>query len=377
MNESQQNNLDTNSINAVKEIDIDFIAIAKVLWGERKTILLSTIFGLVIGIFIAFVNPKQYKVSSLIIPQYSGKTSSGGLSALASIAGINIGSSESTGEISPLLYPQIITSVPFQIELMNIPIQFSDVEHPVSVYEYYTQIAKPDFTAKIKKYSIGLPIYIYNLFRSKNIINPNKKHEYNQEVIKLTESQNNLCSFLNSIISLETNAKEGYLKLTVTMSDPIAAAELGQQAQELLQDYVINFKTQKSKQELRFIQERYNSSKFEMEQKQLIAANLNDKNNFLTTSAAKINSERSKTDFQISNSVFLELSKQLEQAKIQVKKDTPTFTVVQPFVIPNSPYGNGKLTSSIIYSVFGFIIGLIISGIKITLPEFMKKFNNQ
>ncbi len=127
-----------------KEDEIDLIAIAKTLWEGRKTILWSAAIALVLGVAIAFMSAKEYTVSSVIVPQYSGKSTAGGLSALASMAGINIGSSDNSGEISPLLYPQIVQSVPFQLELMNTPVHFQEVDHPVSIYEYYTEIAKPD-----------------------------------------------------------------------------------------------------------------------------------------------------------------------------------------------------------------------------------------
>ena len=40
-------------------------------------------------------------------------------------------------------------------------------------------------------------------------------------------------------------------------------------------------------------------------------------------------------EFQIINAVVTELSKQVEQAKLQVKKDTPVFSTIKEAIIPN------------------------------------------
>lgn len=337
-----------------KEDEIDLIAIAKTLWESRKTIIWFSIAGLVIGLFVAFLSPRQYTVTSVIVPQYTSKTTGSGLSALASMAGINIGGAETGGEISPLLYPQIVQSVPFQLELMNTPVHFQEVDHPVSVFEYYTEFARPSLISIIKKYTIGLPGIILTAIRPEkdSILIPSDGK--GPKVIALSEKQDIIYQFLSKSVLLDANAKEGYLTFTTTMAEPLVAAEVGQLAQNLLQQFVIDFKTQKSKNELEFIQERYDAAKTEMERKQYNAAASTDKNKFLTTTTAQLGTTRANTNYQISNAVFMELAKQLEQAKIQVKKDTPTFTVVQPITIPNEPSGTGKLLKLIM----GFLIGL-------------------
>lgn len=371
--------IDSNSIDKTEIItdELDLIVVVKTLWNDRKFILLFIIIGVVVGVLISFLSPKQYTVSSVIVPQYSSKTTGSGLSALASMAGINIGGAESGSELSPLLYPQIVNSVPFQLELMNTPVHFQDVDHPVSVYEYYTELAKPNVFSTIKKYTIGLPGVIYSALnppKEKQFI-PVKLEGYN--VLTLTEKQNTIYKMLSSAVLLDANAKEGYLTLSTTLSEPLLTAEIGQLAQELLQKYVIEFKTQKSKNELNFIQERYDAVKEEMERKQYNVATSIDKNKFLTSNTAQLGAARAQTNYQISNAVFLELAKQLEQAKIQVKKDTPTFTVIKPITIPIEPTGSGKLIKILISLLLFTFIAFSIILIRVQYPKIKELFKNQ
>ena len=92
-----------------KDDEIDLLALLLKIWNGKKTILKYFIIFLLIGIFIAIFSKKEYTATSLVLAQESSSSSGGGLSGLASLAGINLGSS--SGElISPKLYTSIDTS---------------------------------------------------------------------------------------------------------------------------------------------------------------------------------------------------------------------------------------------------------------------------
>lgn len=40
---------------------------------------------------------------------------------------------------------------------MNIPFTFQQVDHPVSIYDYYMKIRKPSVLELVRQYTIGLP----------------------------------------------------------------------------------------------------------------------------------------------------------------------------------------------------------------------------
>jgi len=57
------------------------------------------------------------------------------------------------------------------------------------------------------------------------------------------------------------------------------------------------------------------------------------------------------------NTVYSELAKQKEQAAIQLSKDTPTFSVLDPVKVPKEKTGPKKS----IYVLGAFFIGLILA----------------
>ncbi len=336
------------------EDQIDFMAIAKTLWSGRKTILLSLLFGAILGIFVALFSPNEYTATSIMVPQTGGKSQSG-LSSLASLAGVDLGMAESA-ELSPVIYPRIVNSIPFKLELMKTPVNFSKFDKPISLYDYYTTKQKTSVFDVIKKYTIGLPGVIIGAIRKqpKELILP--KGSANQP-INLTKKQYDVKKALDACISLEVESKQGYLTLVVRMPEALAAAQIAQKAQEILQRDIIQFKVEKSQANLDFIQERYNVAKAEAEGYQVNIAVNTDKYKNLTSNVPQVSNTRIQTKYGIANSVYQELAKQLEQAKIQVKKDTPVFTIVEPVSVPLERTKPNRPMILVIWIFLGGIVG--------------------
>ena len=83
----------TNSEQGKDEYEIDLLQLLSNLWDQRRKIVKWCICGAVIGIVVAFSIPKEYTTEVKLAPESSDSGSrAGGLGALASMAGISIGS---------------------------------------------------------------------------------------------------------------------------------------------------------------------------------------------------------------------------------------------------------------------------------------------
>ncbi|OJV32025.1 MAG: hypothetical protein BGO29_00890 [Bacteroidales bacterium 36-12] len=341
--------------NNSEDDEIDLMAIAKTLWAGRKTIFIALSVGAVLGLLIALLSPKEYTVSTVMVPQMNvSKTSQ--LSGLASLAGVDLGMAESA-ELSPIIYPQIVQSVPFMLELMYTPLHFSEVDKPVSYYEYYTEIKKPSVLGTIKKYTIGLPGLLLSAIRKapEEIVLPG---DISDKPISMTEQEFELKKGFSERINLSVEKKEGYLTLSVTMPEPFVTAELAQKAQNLLQHYIIAYKVEKSQAELDFIQERYDNAKREAEQHQIEYAKLSDQYKNITSNVPNVVLQKVQTRMTIANGIYQQLAGQLEQAKIQVKRDTPAFTIVEPVTVPIEKSKPKRAMILIIWVFLGGVTGV-------------------
>jgi uncharacterized protein involved in exopolysaccharide biosynthesis len=358
------------------EQPIDWVGMAKKLLAGWKVIAIATGAGLLLGLLVAIGSTKQYTVTTVMVPQVGSKTSAGGLSSLAALAGIDLSSTMTTGELSPIVYPQIVSSTPFKLELMNTKFKFEEVAEPVSLYDYYTQYQKTSVVGVIKKYTFGLPGIILEAIKGKKE-EPVYDKNTASKLIALTKEQSNISGMLDNSVMAEVDAKQGYLTLTVTMEEPLLTAQVAQKAQEILQREIIRFKVQKAQADLDFIQERYDELKSKAEGYQMNIAIRSDKYKDLISNVPQVQSTRMQTQYGIANTVFQEIAKQLEQAKIQVKKDTPVFTIVQPVVIPNEPSGMGRMMKMIIFIFLGAAVGAGIVLTKDMLTRLKEKWKEK
>jgi LPS O-antigen subunit length determinant protein (WzzB/FepE family) len=344
------------------EDEIDLLKLAKTFWSGRKTVFICLLIGAVLGVFVAVLTPAEYTATTIMVPQSTGKSSSmGSLGGLAALAGIDISGGAQGGDMSPILYPKIVSSIPFKMELMNTPIKFKEFEKPISLFEYSTNpiYSHSSFLGIIKKYTIGLPGVIIGAIKGKKVETSFSKDERGKLLV-LTDDQSKISKALDNIVSLEVEPKQGYLTLNVVMPEALAAAQLAQKAQELLQRDITYFKVQKAKADLEFIQERYEEAKAEAEGYQINIAQRTDQYKNLTSVVPQVQTTRIQTKYGIASTVFQELAKQLEQAKIQVKKDTPVFTIVEPVSVPNE---KSKPSRPLILIIWIFLGGIIGTGI--------------
>ena len=335
--------------------EIDIIGLIKTLWLGRKIMFISFfVFGL-LGFLIAIFSSKEFVATTIMVPSNNDATSKlsslSGLGGLAAMAGINLNSATGT-ELSPIVYPQIVSSLPFLMELMNTPLDFKDLKTATTFSDYYSEIKKPNL---ILKYTLGLPGVLLTAFKGKEtatpFINENKK------IIELTEKQSKVLFILEQLISLDVSLKEGYLTLTARMPEARPAAQLGQRAQELLQQYITEFKIKKAKSNLDFIQQRFDETtqKFEAAQQRL--ASFRDKNKNMSLATARTEEERLSSQYNLIYSIYSELAKQLEQAKIQVKQDTPVFTIIEPISVPSKRSKPNRFLILIIWTFLGGLFG--------------------
>ena len=340
--------------------EIDLMVLAKTFWKGRWTVIVTLLLGGVIGVFVAMTTPNEYTATTIMVPQTSGKSSSmGSLGGLAALAGIDLNSASQSGDMSPILYPKILSSIPFKLELMNTPVQFKDFEKPISLFDYIAKNKKTSTLGTLKKYTIGLPGVIALAIKGEKPKPELPKRVRNQPIM-LTEDQYRVSKALDNIISLEVDAKQGYLTLTVVMPEALVAAQLAQKAQELLQQNITDFKIQKAKEDLEFIQGRYNEAQAKANGYQINIAQKTDQYKDLTSAVPQVQATRVQTKYGIASTVYQELAKQLEQAKIQVKKDTPVFTIVEPVSVPLEKSKPNRLMILIICIFFGGIIGVSI-----------------
>lgn len=368
----------THSLNDEDE-GIDIMAMVRNLWDGRKTIIICTVIFIVLGVLAAINMKRTYTVSTVMVPQL-GNSNKSGLGGLASLAGIDMGFNANNGELTPLAYPQIVSSVPFRLNLMHTPLHFDKCDTLISMFDYVEAgYEKPTVLDYVKKYTIGLPGVIMSALKGEEpevvYYDAASANDSTPRPLAISMKEYKMQKAFEQIVTLDVDKKEGFITLNVTGSEPLMTAELAMKAQQLLQDEVTRFRIEKSQSELDYIQARFNEIKAENDRNQMSLAVATDRTQNVATTSAQIGKQRMQSKYNVSNAVFVELAKQLEQAKMQVKKDTPVFTIIQPVTIPNKA-ANSRAKKVVIWTFLGFVLGcgiVICKGYWPTLKEKLAK----
>jgi LPS O-antigen subunit length determinant protein (WzzB/FepE family) len=330
--------------------EIDFVELVKKIWVERKTIFWGVGISIVIGLIVAFTSPKRYKVVTTMLPQSEdGGGGMGNFSSLAAIAGFDIDLSDNGADISPVIYPQILASEPFLLNLMHTKYTFREVNHPVSLYDYITKIQKPGIGDNIMQYTVGLPALIKKQLKKKS----DTVKVANDGLTHMTEDEYQIAKWLEKTVTLTTNKKEGYLTLTSIFDEDLLTAQVAKRAQDLLQEEITNYKTKRAMDQLDFFEKRYQEKKTDYLRAQNRLASYKDRNLFMSTAVGSSEETRLQNEYNLTFTVYSELSKQLENAKIKVKRVTPVYIIIKPVVVPLEPFEPKKKMILLVWIMIG------------------------
>ncbi|MBQ4533479.1 MAG: lipopolysaccharide biosynthesis protein [Alistipes sp.] len=352
----------------VEEQEIDLVELIQKMWINRWLIIKVTGVFVVLGVLVALFSAKVYTASCDIVPD-TGKSGNSKMSSLAALAGVNLGEGADVTALSPLVYQNIMNGTSFRKELMQTKIDFEKADKPVSFFDYYTseEYNKPGVFDYIKKYTIGLPFVILNAIRGEQP-EPDYSAIGNSNgptLETLSKDEFNAMNILGQSISLTLDQKKGYVTITSNMPEAVASAQLAQATVVLLQKYITEFKIAKVQSNLDFIQGRYDEAKKNFEDIQVRRAAFRDANTNTNKYSARVEAEKLDAEYTLAMNLYSELATQLEQAKIEVKKDTPILTVVRPVTIP---YERSKPARVKIVLVFTFLGVMAGAGLVLGLP---------
>ena len=347
------------------EDEIDLIEIAAKLWANRRFIIKTTLIFMAIGLFIAIFTPNEYTASTTMVPQTGEKRAGGSLSGLAAMAGINIGSISSGEILSPSIYPKILNNINFQKELIYSKYTFKNASESITYYEYltYSKYRSFNIIQTLRKITIGLPGLITGALKKDPKETSDSLLLITKAIDRLTIKESKIIKNVFQNLNLNLNVKEGYITLSYKSEEPRVSAEVVLVAQALLQKYITEFKIEKVRSNLEFVEKSYEEARDNFENKQAELARFRDANKSLSSAMARTQEEKLTSEYNLLLGIYTEIAKQKEQAKIAVTETTPILTVIEPVTIPTEKSGPSRVIIIIgfiflgIMSAMGWILG--------------------
>ncbi|MBD2751872.1 GNVR domain-containing protein [Spirosoma validum] len=341
----------------VKHIDQDGIEIrlSEVVYFfkiNRWKILLGGVAGLVIGILYAWSLPNVYTVQVNVMPEFRGK-GGGGLNSLTSDL-LGLGSDMSSSNepsIRPDLYPNVLQSVPFALNILKQAVYSKKLNAKVSLQDYINKIGEP-----------GLLDNLLAPFRRQNDDNIEDKLGLKRAnlAIEITKEQDGLIKAVLGSVTSIYDKKTGILSIKATELEPIVAATVAQLSLNYLTNYITAYRTDKARSRVDFLKKQVQEVKLRYQNAEYALSNYRDRNRSLYLNTAKLDEQRLQADYLLEQSVYNDLAKQLEQAKIKVEEETPTFKMLDPPIVPLHKSGPKRTFIMIGFAVIGIIVSIII-----------------
>jgi len=341
------------------EIEIQLSDITQFLKRSRRRIILGGLIGFVIGALYAFSKPNMYTAQVTVMPEIQTKGAGGlsNLGSLAGLAGINLDNVGTSDAIRPDLYPNIIQSVPFALDMLKQPVYSQKLQAKITLQEFIERINRESLLGKVMGMLPG------SEDDQGNKVEKADPKNFSQ-AIQVTNKQDKLIQQVQTSSSVLYDKKTGILTITAIEPDPVVAATMARLSLEYLTNYITTYRTQKARDQVNFLSQQVREAKSNYQSAEYAISTYRDRNRSLYSYTAKLDEQRLEADYLLKQSVYNELSKQYEQAKIKVQEATPVFKVLEPPTVPLRKSAPKRTVMILGFAVVGAIISLAIAFIQ-------------
>ena len=316
-----------------KENILDLTEIVPMLFKKWK-VYAACIAGVIIfSLLFVFTIPRYYSCQVMLAPEAGG----GGMNSILNSFGF--GEAQTTNDaISPNLYPDLMKSKDFIVSMF--PVEVTTLDGSVNTTYY-------DYLQKYKKSSWYMKLY----GKLKKMMKP-KKVETNTSGAKgktysssflLTEKQFMIAGLISNKIQYSYDKKTGVISVIVNDFDPLVCALIADTVSNRLQDFIMDYRTKKARNDLEYAQRIYTQTRdeYEVSNSRYVAAV--DANWDIINETAKAQLEAMNNEKTMKYQTFAAASQKLESAKAKLQEATPVITVLQGASVPQKPAGPKRL----------------------------------
>jgi hypothetical protein len=245
------------------------------------------------------------------------------------------------------IYPDVIQSKNFIAELMTIPVKTQEDNQTCSYYVYLRDRQKnpwwDSLTGKLR-----------------NWLKPSPKDSYEGKeklsVFSLTKQQEDIFFSVQDKLKCTVNKKTNVVTITFKDQDPLVCATMADSTCQKLQDFIINYRTNKARVDYEYYKKLCDKSKLEYEQAlhQYAASADAHTNAVMATYQSQV--ERLENNMQIKYNVYTSMQAQLQAATAKLQETTPAFTVIESATIPHKPAGPKRVLIAIVVTILAFLV---------------------
>jgi uncharacterized protein involved in exopolysaccharide biosynthesis len=289
------------------------------VWAHRTWIIIFVAATTIIAAGISLLIPPLYTAQTSILPELTKEKTLGlaGLSSLAEATGLNLGEAPVSK-----LYPMIVKSE----RILR-----------AAIYHKYSTLAYPQ------------PV---NLVEYWKISAKNENEEFDRAL-----------KILRGRMDIVFDARLGTVTITVEMEEPQLAADVANEVTLEMDDYTRTKRNTNATLQREFIEKRMQEVQQGLEQSEQTLKDFRERNRRVSDSPElMMQQERLERDVQINSTVFIELKKQFEIAKIEEIKNIPIINVLDSARAPVGKSYPRRRATVLVVLVLSLVVGVGFAG---------------
>ena len=340
--------------------------------NRKKWLRICLLFFIFLGFLASFTTNNEYQGNVVVLPEL-GSSSTPGISAniagLSSLLGVTTSGSQGGGGFGPDLYQEIIESQPFLSELVTTKFAgITKTKDSITLLSYFKEGEHRNVVSASFAFVKEIPDNIQSLFTSSATkTNANEidfiKKEITPALLRANEvppivqmdgAKMKVMNIVKNRVKIETKGRE--ITISVKMPEPILSAEVCKLVLEKLIEYVSTYKTAKQRDNLAFLQQTKAEAEIKYKQAQQNVAGFKDNSMGVIFQSVQTREQVLQNEMNLAFSVYNQFAMQVEQAKIELKKESPIFSTLNPIEIPSSK--SEPIVWKIVFKYFS--IGIIM-----------------
>ncbi len=352
--------------------EIDLIGLIKTVWDGRWLIAKTVAVFIVLGLIVALGSPEEYESRVRLMPETQQQSTLGGLGGLARQFGVSSGAQQTADGIPPNLYPDITQSTVFLRELLDYEVSLPDNGGTVTLMDYFREHQSASLPGVLSRYTIRLPFTVLGWIRgsgdSEEITAVDRElagSEKMQRLVRMSRGEWEILRNFRDRISANVDRESGVVSVSVKMQDDVIAADVADEVVTRLSRYITDYRTEKARRDVEFIEQRYDEARERFEEAQRELARFNDENRGQLTAMARTEEQRLQSQYNLTFNLYNTMAERLEEARIKLQEETPVVNVLEPAAVPDRRSEPKRGQILILYTIFGGIMGVgLIFGLK-------------
>ncbi len=359
-----------------QEDEVSLLDILLVLARHKTLIVRTVLVFTLLGVTYALLAPEEFTSEARVVREAqqegSGNLPGGISSGALSGFGVNLGGSASG--LTPAAYPDVLTSREVRLSVVRDTFRFPDAERPMTYVDYVNRPASP--LSRVLDYTLFLPWTLKGILGS--AISESPAPAGTTETGEFpSKKENAALKSVAGLISASVNDKTGLMTISVTAGAPRLASNLTKSFLDHFAARVRAVRTEKVRQRLLFIQQRFQEVEEELELAEERLAQFLERNQNPTTATLQFRRDQLQRQVSFKEQLYSELQSQLTQTRLDLQRRQPVVTVVEEPVPPTSRSAPNRTLILLLSVILGGIVGVAGVFLKAILDSAEKNEEDQ